>query len=80
MKCNNCEYLYYPEYESNYTSCRVFGDEIPEKYVSEDEDGCICNKKQLAKMFDANEKAWLEQAEDFVAWYKKEHKEEREDK
>jgi hypothetical protein len=72
MKCSNCEYLYYPEYESNYTSCRVFGDEIPDNYSRKDEEGCICNRKQLAKMFRENEKAWMEEAKSFADWYKSE--------
>ena len=69
MKCTNCEYLYYPEYESNYTSCRVFGDETPEKYERKDGEGCICNRKQLAKIFAQNEKAWMEDAKAFVDWF-----------
>lgn len=67
MKCTNCEYLYYPEYESNYTSCRVFGDDTPEKYERKDgEMGCTCNRKQLATIFAQNEKAWMEDAKAFV--------------
>lgn len=69
MKCNNCEYLYYPEYESNYTSCRVFGDEPPDEYLRKDGEGCICNRKQLAKMLHENEEAWMKEAEAFVDWY-----------
>lgn len=73
MKCSNCEYLYHPEYESNYTSCRVFGDELPDKYIRKDEEGCICNKKQLAKFFRENEKAWMREAKTFVDWYESEN-------
>jgi len=72
MKCNNCEYLYYPEYESNYTSCRVFGDEPPDEYARKDGDGCVCNKKQLSKMFHENEEAWMKEVKAFVDWYKTE--------
>lgn len=57
MKCNSCQYLYFPEYESNYASCRIFGDEISDRYLRKDEEGCICNNKQLAKMFHKNEEA-----------------------
>ena len=70
MKCNNCEYLYCPEYESNYTSCRVFGDEVPNEYTRKDGEGCICNKKQLSKMFQENEDAWMKEAKTFIDWYK----------
>ena len=69
MKCSNCEYLYYPEYESNYTSCRVFGDDVPDEYARKDGDGCICNGKQLAKIFHGNEEAWMKEAKAFVDWY-----------
>lgn len=69
MKCNHCEYLYYPECESNYTSCYVFGDEVPEKYERKDGEGCTCNKKQLAKMYRENEEAWLKDKEQFVDWW-----------
>lgn len=72
MKCSNCEYLYYPEYESNYTSCRVFGDETPDEYARKDGEGCICNGKQLSKMFRENEEAWMREAKAFVDWYEKE--------
>ena len=72
MRCSNCEYLYYPEYESNYTSCRVFGDETPEKYERKDGEGCICNRQQLAKKYRENEEAWLKEAASFVEWYEKE--------
>jgi hypothetical protein len=72
MKCSNCEYLYHPEYESNYTSCRVFGDGIPDEYERIDGEGCICNGKQLAKMFHENEEAWMKEAKAFVDWYQAE--------
>ena len=49
MKCNNCPYLYYLEYESDYTSCYVFGDETTEKYERKDGEGGKCNLKQLKK-------------------------------
>lgn len=72
MKCSNCEYIYYPEYESNYTSCRVFGDETPDEYARKDGEGCICNKKQLSKMLQENEEAWMREAKAFVDWYEAE--------
>lgn len=72
MKCSHCKYLYYPEYESNYTSCQIFGDDTPDKYTRKDGEGCTCNGKQLAKMYRENEKAWLEDKKAFVDWYEKE--------
>lgn len=77
MKCSNCEYLYHPEYESNYTSCRVFGDELPDKYIRKDEAGCTCSRKQLAKMFHENEEAWMKEAKSFADWYKAEREEKK---
>lgn len=74
MLCSNCEYLYHPEYESSYTSCRVFGDEIPEKYERKDGEGCICNRRQLKKMFEEDERAWMQEATLFIEWYEKEGK------
>lgn len=71
MKCSRCRYLYYPEYESNYTSCQIFGDDTPDEYMRKDGEGCICNGKQLAKMYRENEKAWLEDKKAFVDWYEK---------
>ena len=72
MRCSNCEYLYYPEYESNYTACQVFGDEVPEEYERKDGEGCICNKRQLSKIFRQNEAAWLEDAKGFVEFMTRE--------
>ena len=72
MKCSNCKYLYYPECESNYTSCRVFGDGTPDKYSRKDGEGCIFNERQLAKMFRENEEAWMKEAKAFVDWYRAE--------
>ena len=74
MKCDNCKYIYYPEYESSYTSCRVFGDEPPEKYMRKDGEGCICNNRQLEKILKLNEDAWNKEAKAFVEWYEKELK------
>lgn len=69
MKCSGCPYLYYPEYESNYTSCYVFGDDVPEEHERKDGEGCKCNRNQLKKMFEENERAWLKDKEEFVKWY-----------
>lgn len=69
MKCSNCEYLYRTEYESSYTSCRVFGDELPDKYIRKDEEGCIFNRRQLTKMYHENEEAWMKEAKSFADWY-----------
>lgn len=67
MKCSNCEYLYYSEYE-RFTSCRIFGCGILDKYKRKDGNGCICNGKQLAKMFHKNEEVWMKEAKIFVDW------------
>lgn len=75
MRCSICEYRYYPEAESNYTSCWVFGDEVPEKYERKDGEGCKCNRKQLAKYFQENEEAWMKEAEALVNWYQHQSKE-----
>ena len=69
MKCNNCEYLCYPECESNYTACQVFGDSVPDEYERKDGEGCICNRRQLAKIFRQNEEAIAEAHEAFVKWF-----------
>ncbi len=69
MKCDNCEYLYYPEYESNYTACSVFGDDVPDKYARKDGEGCICNRKQLAKMYEENEEIFANNCRAFVEWW-----------
>lgn len=66
-KCNNCQYLCYPEYESSYTECRVFGDEPPEKYATED--GCRCNSKTLEKILRQNEEALEKEHEAFIDWF-----------
>lgn len=68
MKCDNCRYLYYPEYESSYTACLVFGDEIPDKYARKDDEGCICTGKQLAKMCEENEEIFANNCRAFVEW------------
>lgn len=69
MKCDNCKYLYYPEYESSYTACLVFGDDVPDKYARKDGEGCICNRKQLVKMYEENEEALEKEHGAFVAWF-----------
>ncbi len=69
MLCDTCEYLYHPECESNYTSCSVFGDSVPEQYERKDGMGCICNKRQLAKIQKENEEAWLKEARAFNDWH-----------
>ena len=71
MKCSECKYLYYPEYESNYTSCRVFGDETPESYERKDGEGCKCNYRQLDSIYRRNEEARMKDIEMFVKWYEK---------
>ncbi len=74
MKCEHCPYLYYPEYESNYTSCLVFGDGIPDDYERKDGEGCIFNRKQLAKMCRENEEAFAKECGAFVEWFEKQNR------
>lgn len=69
MTCNHCKYLCYPEYESNYTACQVFGEEIPEEYERKDGEGCICNGRQLEKILRQNEEALEKDHEAFVEWF-----------
>lgn len=54
--------------------CRIFGDDTPEKYERKDGEGCICNRKQLDKIFAQNEKAWMEDTKTFVDCFKAERK------
>lgn len=68
-KCNSCKYLCYPEYESSYTECQVFGDEIPEKYERKDGEGCRCNKRTLEKLIRQNKEAWEKECEAYVDWF-----------
>jgi hypothetical protein len=70
MRCSGCPYRYHPFSEYSYTSCRVFGDDTPEQYARKDGEGCICNRKTLAKLFKENEEAWMKEAASFVEWYK----------
>ena len=57
-KCKNCHYLTntggyeYPEY-----TCKIFGDEVPEKYQIKYDDGCKCTQKFLKKRSDEYDKA-----------------------
>jgi len=73
--CNTCEYLCYPEYESNYSECMIFGEEPPEEYATED--GCSCTKEKLKEIHDANERARLKDMECFVDWFLKNKSEEK---
>lgn len=68
MTCDNCPFIYYPEYESNYTACRVFGDDVPDEYMRADGEGCKCNTVTLKKMLRENEEAWLEDVKKFVEY------------
>lgn len=70
MRCNGCQYLGYAEAESNTTTCYVFGDDIPDEYARQDGEGCICNSRQLNKLYKQNESAWLEDAQGFVEFMK----------
>lgn len=68
-KCDCCKYLCYPEYESSYTACSIFGEEIPEQYERKDGEGCICNSRTLEKFKRLNEEAWMKDKEEFVKWF-----------
>lgn len=73
-KCNHCQYLInsggyeYPEY-----TCKIFGDEVPEKYQNKDDDGCKCTQKFLKKLNDnidkAEEEYWANQTDDISEFY-----------
>lgn len=67
MKCSTCQYLK-PCYESTLFECKIFGEDIPDEYIRKDGEGCICNSKQLAKMYEVDIAAWLEDIEKFVDW------------
>jgi len=69
MKCEYCQFLCYPEYESNYTVCGVFGEGLPSKYERKDGEGCIFNRMQLEKIHRKNEEARMKEMEAFVKWY-----------
>ena len=77
MRCSGCEYLYYPEPETNYTSCLIFGDDTPDEDMRADGEGCKYNGRQLAKMFKEHEEAWLNEAKAFCDWYEKEKEREK---
>ena len=70
-KCNNCKYLCYPEYESSYTECQIFGEDPPEEYY--EEDGCNCTLELLDQIALSNAEALEREHEAFVEWYLKEH-------
>ena len=73
-KCDSCPYLCYPEYESSYSECMVFGDsEPPEKYWAED--GCKCSKRTLEKILRENERAREKDMEEYVKWFEEQEKE-----
>lgn len=57
MRCRGCQYLGYAEAESNITTCYVFGDAIPDEYTRQDGEGCICNGRQLNKLYKQAESA-----------------------
>lgn len=67
--CECCRYLVYPEYESSYTTCQVFGEETPEEYATED--GCNCSEELLQQILDRNEEALEKEHEAYVEWFLK---------
>lgn len=73
-KCNNCKYLCYPEYESSYSECQIFGEEPPSQYATED--GCNCSEEFLEQLLEENARAQELDHEAFVQWYLKERKDE----
>ena len=66
-KCDHCKYLCFPDYESNYSECQIFGEEPPEEYMTED--GCSCSEEQLKQILQANEEAIEKDHEAFVDWF-----------
>ena len=70
-KCEHCKYICYPEYESNYSECQIFGDDDPpEEYATED--GCNCSKELLEKLLKQNEEAKMKDMEEFAEWFMQE--------
>lgn len=69
MKCEYCQFLCYPEYESSYSVCGVFGEEVPEQYERKDGEGCKFNRMQLEKIQRKNEEARMKEMEAFVKWF-----------
>ena len=66
-KCDHCKYLYYPDYESSYSVCQIFGEETPEEYATED--GCSCSEEQLKQILKEHEEAMEKDHEAFVDWF-----------
>lgn len=65
--CACCKYSR-TGYETNDTSCYVFGDDVPDEYMNSNYDGCICSEDMLEKFCAENEKAWVKEATGFVDW------------
>lgn len=70
MRCIGCQYLGYAKAESNLTTCYVFCDDILDEYARQDGESCICNDRQLNKLYKQAESAWLEDAQGFVDFMK----------
>lgn len=66
-KCDQCKYLCFPDYESSYSECQIFGEEPPEEYMTED--GCSCSEEQLKQILQTNEEAIEKDHEAFVDWF-----------
>ena len=65
--CSDCKYLCYPEYESSYTECQVFGEEPPDQYWVEN--GCNCSDEKLEEIMKRNEELLEKDHEAFVEWF-----------
>lgn len=66
-KCNQCKYLCYPEYESSYSECQIFGEEPPEEYW--EEDGCSYSEELLEQLLEKKERALEKEHEAYVKWF-----------
>ena len=71
-RCDKCQYLTYEGYEYKEYYCKVFGDDIPDKYVAFEGEGCRCTQKFLKKLSDENDerdkKYWEQFADAFEKW------------
>lgn len=75
MRCKKCPYLHTVEYEDDYETCEVFGDN--DDYVSVDRNdnfGCKYNLKTLKKIYEREskirDKAICEYMQGFVDFMK----------
>ena len=68
-RCASCEHLIYPEYESDYSVCEIFGEEVPQEYATDDDEGCKCHEKTLKRLLDEKEAAIEREHAAYVDWF-----------